>query len=209
MIYSQVPAGWEKASSSLLDSTRNQIFRIALSIEKDTCAYDTLKLRSFFRQFPRDAAPDEYYEHLRGKLTREDLYSRYAEQTNSAEGEAWNAELGNYRAFSAAKIGQRIERSLGGAKNWVLIGGPPCQAYSIAGRSRILPVDRRDGTQNYEKDKRNFLYKAYLRILAEHRPPIFVMENVKGILSAKIGGKRTIDRILSDLRHPVPAVRVK
>src|SRR5204863_491471 len=54
---------------------------------------------------------------------------------------------------------------------------------------------------------RHFLYKAYLRIIAEHSPPIFVMENVKGILSAEVGGKPIINRILSDLRHPIPAAR--
>ena len=107
----------------------------------------------------------------------------------------------------SATIGERIAGSLIGAQHWILIGGPPCQAYSMAGRSRVIPVDRREGTQNYENDKRHFLYKAYLRIIAEHSPPVFVLENVKGILSAEVGGRRIIDRLLSDLRHPVSAAR--
>lgn len=199
------PGGLGEGFSSFHNGTGDQAFRIALSIEKDPFAHETLKLRSFFRQFSRRSVPEEYYDHLRGKIDRQELYRRYPEQSATADSETWNAELGNYRAFSSRKIGMRIAGSLRSSQNWVLIGGPPCQAYSTAGRSRVIPVDRREGTQNYENDKRHFLYKAYLRIIAEHSPPVFVLENVKGILSAEVGGSRIIDRLLSDLRHPVLA----
>lgn len=80
----------------------------------------------------------------------------------------------------------------------VLIGGPPCQAYSLAGRSRNA------GNANYkaEEDHRHFLYKEYLEVLALAEPEIFVMENVRGILSAKVGGKYIFPQILDDLRQP-------
>ena len=201
------PGGLGEGFSAFLNGEGNPAFKLALSIEKDPVAHETLKLRSFFRQFRRKDVPEEYYDHLRGQIDREQLYARFPAQAENADSESWNAELGDYRKLSASKIDQRIAKGLGGADNWVLIGGPPCQAYSVAGRSRVIPVDRRDGTQNYEKDKRHFLYKAYLRIIAEHSPPIFVMENVKGILSAEVGGKPIIKRILSDLRHPIPAAR--
>jgi DNA (cytosine-5)-methyltransferase 1 len=201
------PGGLGEGFSAFRSSKGEQPFRIALSIEKDPIAHQTLKLRSFFRQFSRREVPTEYFDHLRGKMTADELYKLYPEQGEKANTEAWNAELGNNESLSPAEIDRRISRSLNGAQNWVLIGGPPCQAYSIAGRSRVIPVDRRLGTQNYQKDKRHFLYKAYLRILAEHSPPVFAMENVKGILSAEVGGKPIIDRILSDLRHPVSAAR--
>lgn len=201
------PGGLGEGFSAFRNTVGHQVFRISLSIEKDPFAHQTLKLRSFFRQFSRKNVPEEYYGHLRGKIDRQQLYRRYPEQSASADTEAWNAELGNYRAFSSATIGERIAGSLIGAQHWILIGGPPCQAYSMAGRSRVIPVDRREGTQNYENDKRHFLYKAYLRIIAEHSPPVFVLENVKGILSAEVGGRRIIDRLLSDLRHPVSAAR--
>jgi DNA (cytosine-5)-methyltransferase 1 len=201
------PGGLGEGFSAFLNTEGDPAFKLTLSIEKDPVAHDTLKLRSFFRQFRRKDVPEEYYDHLRGKIDREQLYSHFPAQAANADSESWNAELGDYRKLSASKIDQRIAKGLDGADNWVLIGGPPCQAYSVAGRSRVIPVDRRDGTQNYEKDKRHFLYKAYLRIIAEHSPPIFVMENVKGILSAEVGGKPIINRILSDLRHPIPAAR--
>jgi DNA (cytosine-5)-methyltransferase 1 len=199
------PGGLGEGFSAFRNAEGDSVFKIALSIEKDPVAHDTLKLRSFFRQFRRRHVPEEYYDHLRGKIDRQQLYARFPAQAANADAESWNAELGNYRTFSTSNIDQRIAKGLGGAEDWILIGGPPCQAYSIAGRSRVIPVDRRDGTQNYEKDKRHLLYKAYLRIIAEHSPPIFVMENVKGILSSEVGGKPIITRILSDLRHPIPA----
>lgn len=201
------PGGLGEGFSAFHKPEGDAAFHVALSIEKDPVAHETLKLRSFFRQFCRRDVPEEYYDHLRGKIDRKHLYASFPAHAAIADCEAWNAELGNYRKFAASKIDERIAQGLEGAKDWVLIGGPPCQAYSIAGRSRVIPVDRREGTQNYETDKRHFLYKAYLRILAEHSPPVFVLENVKGILSAEVGGRRIIDRLLSDLRHPVPAAR--
>ncbi|MCC7293033.1 MAG: hypothetical protein IT449_13310 [Phycisphaerales bacterium] len=57
-----------------------QAFRIALSIEKDPHAHATLELRSFFRQFPDGQPPDAYYQHLRGELTREELFGLYPEE---------------------------------------------------------------------------------------------------------------------------------
>ena len=81
---------------------------------------------------------------------------------------------------------------------WVLIGGPPCQAYSLAGRSRNKGIE----AYSAEKDSRHFLYKEYLRIIAKHWPSVFVMENVKGILSSTVGGERIFDQIHKDLQNP-------
>ncbi|EJM85117.1 DNA-methyltransferase Dcm [Pseudomonas sp. GM74] len=81
-------------------------------------------------------------------------------------------------------------------------GGPPCQAYSLVGRSRNL------GKANYsaENDHRHFLYKEYLRIIKERQPTVFVMENVKGILSSKVGGEGIFTQILQDLTDPHKAL---
>jgi DNA (cytosine-5)-methyltransferase 1 len=197
------PGGMGEGFSAFQDPDGQPVFKIALSIEKDPIAHETLTLRSFFRQFSGRRIPEEYYDHLRGRLDRKELFERYTKEASLAAEEAWQAELGNHRRFPGEEIDKRIETALGGANDWLLIGGPPCQAYSIAGRSRMIPVD----PDKYEKDKRHFLYKEYLRIIAVHRPPVFVMENVKGILSSKVGGKHIIERILCDLRNPLPAVR--
>jgi DNA (cytosine-5)-methyltransferase 1 len=196
------PGGLGEGFSAYHDKSGQRAFRIVLSIEKDEAAHKTLRLRSFFRQFDGGNVPEEYYDCLRGKLSIDSLFAAFPLQAECAGREAWCAELGNEREFSAEEIDKRICSALGGAKDWILIGGPPCQAYSIVGRSRMIPVDRR----KYEKDHRHFLYREYLRILAAHQPPVFVMENVTGILSSKMDGKRIIDRIFADLRQPLAAL---
>jgi DNA (cytosine-5)-methyltransferase 1 len=193
------PGGLGEGFSAYRTKSGKPAFRIVLSIEKDEAAHKTLQLRSFFRQFDEGSVPEEYYDCLRGKLTLDSLFGAFPMQAECSSREAWCAELGNEREFSAEEIDRRIRCVLGSTTDWILIGGPPCQAYSTVGRSRMIPVDRR----KYEKDHRHFLYREYLRIIAVHRPPVFVMENVTGILSSKMDGSRIIDRILADLREPV------
>ena len=175
-------------------------FRKAISIEKDACAHRTLTLRTFFRSFGKGCAPKEYYAYLRGEIDLKSLFAVHPEQAAVAQTACLNAELG----VSAAKmINHRIRNALNGADWWVLIGGPPCQAYSIVGRSRMRGTPR----EEFEKDKRHYLYREYLRILARFRPPVFVMENVKGLLSARIDGRPVFDQILDDLSAPEQALQ--
>jgi DNA (cytosine-5)-methyltransferase 1 len=194
------PGGLAEGFSAFHQAGKNS-FKICLSIEKDRYAHSTLELRSFFRQFPRGHAPDEYYAYLRKEITRDELFNRYSSEAEAAKNEAWCAELGSL-AFSAEEVDIRIEKALGGSKNWVLIGGPPCQAYSTVGRSR------NKGIEGYvpEEDPRHFLYREYLRIISRHWPSVFVMENVKGLLSAKVNGSNIFDHILEDLHDPNNAI---
>jgi DNA (cytosine-5)-methyltransferase 1 len=89
---------------------------------------------------------------------------------------------------------EQITKSYRG--NVILIGGPPCQAYSLVGRAR------NKGTKGYvaSEDQRHFLYKEYIRILQKLMPAAFVMENVKGLLSSSVDGERVFDQVLKDLR---------
>jgi len=174
-------------------------FEIKLSIEKDENAHQTLELRSFTRQFRKGELPEEYYELLRETSLakrvekRISLYDKYPKQAKIAKHEAWLCELGNSN-FPLELIDSRISKALNQSKDWLLIGGPPCQAYSLVGRSRVGGIDK--------EDHRVYLYKEYLRIIAKHHPSVFVMENVKGLLSAKVGEEKVFDWILRDLRKP-------
>lgn len=195
------PGGLGEGFSSVLNARNEREFKIALSIEKEKYAHETLTLRSFYRQFEIDEAPDDYYKFLRGEITKEELYQRWPEEIKRAREEAWHATLGDGDgAVSNSEVDKRIELSIGDAENWVLIGGPPCQAYSVAGRNRrkVLFLDE-------SEDERVGLYKQYLRILAVHNPPVFVMENVKGLLSAATKESRIFSNILNDLSDPVSA----
>lgn len=194
------PGGLAEGFSSFHDAGRN-IFKIGLSIEKDPCAHKTLELRSFFRQFPRDQVPEKYYSYLRKEITREELFDSYRMAAEVAKSEAWCAELGK-EELSEDEVDERIEKALGGSGKWVLMGGPPCQAYSIAGRSRNRAIEGYVA----EEDKRHFLYQEYLRIISRHWPSVFVMENVKGLLSAKVNGSNIFDHILQDLHDPLSSI---
>src|SRR5271166_4850917 len=121
------PGGLGEGFSAYRDSAGQQVFKIALSIEKDAEAYKTLRLRGFYRQFLKGQHPEEYYDCLRGKLAIQELYSKFPMQAAAAADEAWQAELGS-NLFPADTIDERIRAALDGEGNWVLIGGPPCQA---------------------------------------------------------------------------------
>ena len=198
------PGGLGEGFSAFKSSSGDQPFRIALSIEKEESAHKTLTLRAFYRQFLPGETPPEYYEYLAGVLGRfpeDELYKidRLRKQAGNAIGEAQNLTLGK----NNRTINSRIDSALGNRPGpWVLIGGPPCQAYSLVGRSRNKGID------NYrpEKDHRNYLYKEYLKVIAKFRPPVFVMENVKGMLSAKVDGTHIFPKIMSDLRCPKKAL---
>lgn len=76
---------------------------------------------------------------------------------------------------------------IGDKKVDVIIGGPPCQAYSLAGRAQ--------DPFSMKLDYRNYLFESFVKVVNRFRPKVFVFENVPGILSAKPGDKFVIDRI--------------
>ncbi|WP_211318141.1 DNA cytosine methyltransferase [Pontibacter mucosus] len=192
------PGGLGEGFSALLNEEGSRMFDIALSIEKEEFAHQTLTLRSFFRQFEPGTVPEDYYDFIKGQISLHELYERWPDEAALAKEEAWLTTLGDDEdSASSEEVDLRITSALKGNKNWLLIGGPPCQAYSIVGRSR-----RQDKILDEAKDNRVGLYKQYLRILAVHKPAVFVMENVKGLLSAKTKDSSIFTRILHDLSDP-------
>lgn len=190
------PGGLGEGFASCVTGATASAFEVRLSIEMDPDAHTTLELRSFFRQFPRGTAPDAYYERLRGEITTAELFADYPRQAARARTEAWLAELGK---VPTEELHQRIRQAIGSNHQWVLCGGPPCQAYSVVGRSRRGGID--------DDDKRIYLYREYLQILAEHEPAVFIMENVKGLLSSRVAGSGLFEQILADLHAPGASVR--
>jgi DNA (cytosine-5)-methyltransferase 1 len=186
------PGGLNEGFSSFR-SKKGTCFHSVLSVEKDTVAHRTLLLRSFFRKFEK--TPKEYYARIRGEISTDTLFKLYPDQAKQAKTEAQCLKLGrrNY-----PKVERLISKALRGRRDkWVLIGGPPCQAYSLAGRSRMRSSD----PDEFEQDHRHFLYREYLRILKRYQPPVFVMENVKGILSSTVKNKHIFRKIRKDLEN--------
>ncbi|MBR7777576.1 DNA cytosine methyltransferase [Undibacterium rugosum] len=196
------PGGLGEGFSSYQTDDGNFPFEIVASVEKEASAHQTLQLRSFFRKFPRENVPDEYYQYVRGDgVSRTQLFEKYPEQSKAAIAETLGGPtaLGVDNELIHAKIAE-VLAGFDGPK--MVIGGPPCQAYSLVGRSR----NKGKAGYSAKKDLRHFLYKEYLEILHLVQPHVFVMENVKGILSSKVEGEHIFPRILNDLKNPGEAL---
>lgn len=174
-------------------------FRLALSAEMDAHAVSTLRTRAFFRQFAHGEAPDSYYDYAAGKLDApwtSDTKAQWA----AASREALQLELG--KKTDDKVLHERIGKIHTAAEKshtpWILVGGPPCQAYSLVGRAR----NRGNADYVAGDDHRHYLYEHYLAIISKFRPAAFVLENVKGMLSATIDGVSIFDEIFERMHQP-------
>ena len=200
------PGGLGEGFSQLRDVRGRSVFRIALSIEMDEYAHRTLRLRSFFRQFEHGNAPSEYYSYLRGDSqipSVEALFARFGPEAEAASAEAWRATLGKTPFQDVSAAISTALTGVGKTSPWIMIGGPPCQAYSTVGRSRMIGEI---GHRAFYQDKRHTLYREYLRLIRGHEPVAFIMENVKGLLSSRLHDALILKQILKDLRRPKPGV---
>ena len=193
------PGGLGEGFNSVRDEQGERVFKTLVSVEKEVSAHKTLTLRAFYRLLldsGKGMAP--YFDYLNGgehPQNREDVRHFWLD----AEQEALRLELGGEDGNGTLE--NILKKELDQTQDWVLIGGPPCQAYSVVGRVRNL------GVKDYrpEEDKRHFLYREYLDVIARHRPGVFVMENVRGMLTSKVGKKRIFGQILEDLHDPTNA----
>lgn len=196
------PGGLGEGFSAL---DNGNAFKILVSAEMEQSAHSTLRLRAFYRLLKNKGGKslDSYYRFCNGEAdTPWDDKSKWAwdEAINEAKCITLGTESGNHELNSIID-----NAGLGANKPWVLIGGPPCQAYSLVGRAR----NRGKVDYKAEEDHRHYLYKEYLRIIERNHPTIFVMENVKGILSSKVDGKKIFHSILRDLSDPQFAIKNK
>lgn len=193
------PGGLGEGFASYSAKGASGAFRIGLSVEKDEVAHRTLTLRAAFRLLAGTTAEQTYYDYIGGYISSAEFRAHrvVVDAFAHAGEEALQLELGK---ADEKRLDAEIRRALGGSTDWVLIGGPPCQAYSLAGRSR------RANDKTFHHDEKHFLYREYLRIIRAHAPAVFVMENVKGLLSSKHSGSRMFTRILEDLARPSPGL---
>lgn len=188
------PGGLGEGFASLVDKGKTP-YRIGISVEKDTAAHRTLTLRAFLRQYQgrQGSLPPEFISFHAGQLPEPDWSSIDAKAWRSANEEARALELGTPAA--AQELDTAISKIRKQANDTVLIGGPPCQAYSLVGRARSR------GTAGYipEQDERHYLFREYIRVLRKLRPAVFVMENVKGILSSTVESRLVFEMLMEDL----------
>lgn len=145
-------------------------------VEMDPKACDTLLTRQAYHILAELGPKYKriYTDYLKGKITKEELYDL---TPNFEKGKVINAAISK---ATVDEIFNKIESLLKGRQVDLIIGGPPCQAYSLAGRSRV-------GKEAMEIDPRASLYLEYAKFLERFKPSIFVFENVAGLLSFKNG----------------------
>ena len=142
-------------------------------VEADAHACDTLRTRTAYWNLKKENRLNIYHDYLLKKISRDELWNK-ANITNSND--VINSTISD-ETFD--DITNKIKSNLKD-KNLdqvdVIIGGPPCQAYSVVGRARMK--------DNISCDPRNLLYQYYVRFLEEFKPKMFVFENVPGLKSA-------------------------
>ncbi len=142
-----------------------------VEMNKDAC--DTLRTRSAFHWL-KENNKKVYYDYLKLDIkVKTDLWNEVPDNVIDS---VINKEISDNTREEIFKL---IDEKLENIKVDLIIGGPPCQAYSVVGRAR--------DPKNMEDDPRNHLYKYYVKFLEKYNPSMFVFENVPGILSAKNG----------------------
>ena len=158
-------------AGGLSEGFRRHKFDIVAHVEMDKDAAYTLKTREAY-YYCKKHNLNYYNEYLCNKISRSELYDKIPKRILD---KVINKEINK---GTIEEIFDDIDKKIKDKHIKGIIGGPPCQAYSIAGRSRKKDMDN---------DPRNYLYKYYLKFIEKYNPDFYVFENVQGIFSAKEG----------------------
>lgn len=149
-------------------------FNAIAHVEMDEAACYTLKTRTAYHHLKAKNKSKVYVDYLNGVIEREVLYSKIPDNELESVINLALSDENNQQIFQA------IDKRLNKKKVDLIIGGPPCQAYSLVGRARSI--------NGMENDPRNHLYLQYAKYLKKYNPKMFVFENVLGLRSADGGG---------------------
>ena len=145
-------------------------------IEMNKYACDTLRTRAAFHYLKNNDQLSIYEDYLLNKKEKEDGSKLWNQVPAKITDSVIQAEIGEK---TIDDIFAKVDNLIGKKTVDIIIGGPPCQAYSVAGRARL--------GKKIETDPRNELYKFYVQFLSKYRPEMFVFENVLGLFTAKKG----------------------
>lgn len=143
-----------------------------VEINKKAC--DTLETRLVYHKLKSENKIRNYYDYISEKMTREEFLKEFS--NSEISNSVINTPIGG---DNNKVIFNKIDTLLNKKQVDLIVGGPPCQAYSLVGRNRD-----KDGMRN---DSRNFLYKEYAKFLKKYTPKVFVFENVMGLITAEDG----------------------
>lgn len=148
-------------------------FEPVAHVEVDPAACLTLKTRLSYYYLTENNKMDIYIKYLKGEINRDQLYSHIPSNLLDS---VINLSIGNKNNQKIFRIIEQVNNKKDKKDIDVIVGGPPCQAYSLVGRAR--------DENGMHGDPRNYLYVQYGRFLKEYGPKLFVYENVVGLLSA-------------------------
>ena len=162
-----------------------------IEMKQDAC--NTLKTRSAFHYLQNHEQLSIYEDYLKNKKEGTDGSVLWAQVPSEVTDAAICATIGE---DTINGIFEKVDSLKGDKTVDIIIGGPPCQAYSVAGRARMGKA--------VEEDPRNELYKYYVQFLERYQPKMFVFENVLGIITAKRGEpfadlKKLVDELGYDM----------
>lgn len=161
-------------AGGLSEGFRQLKFNPVAHIEMDTEACLTIKTREAYHYLKEAGKLDTYYDYISGKISRNSLYNNIPlEKANYVI----NAEISDSSLKNIFKIIETNLKQLPDSELDLIVGGPPCQAYSLVGRHSV----------DWENDHRLKLYLYYGKFLKEYRPKAFVFENVPGLINAQKG----------------------
>ncbi|OEU42595.1 DNA (cytosine-5-)-methyltransferase [Methanosarcina sp. Ant1] len=155
-----------------------QGFKFVSHIEKNKHARNSLETRAIYHALKNSNNEKIYRDYISGKSNRDGFIQKFNELELPPVG-LLQGELCKSNEISIIEDIENHLEILNSDSVDVIIGGPPCQAYSLVGRGRD-----QDGM---ESDPRNYLYKHYISFLKKFKPELFVFENVPGLRSAKNG----------------------
>lgn len=156
-------------------------FNPVAHVEMNKEACDTLKTRIAFHYLTYTKKTKNYNAYLKNEISRDELWNQIPKELLNA---VINDEISNKTIQS---IFSQIDKNLDSRKYVdLIIGGPPCQAYSLVGRGR--------DPNGMEGDKRNYLFRYYAQFLERYKPKYFVFENVLGLLTA--GNKKYLNEMV-------------
>jgi DNA (cytosine-5)-methyltransferase 1 len=165
-------------ASALSEGFKQLNFNPVAHIEMDTEACLTIKTREAYHHLKETNKLDIYYDYTSGNITRELLYKQLPLENGNT---VINTEISDSSLKSIFKTIETNLKRTADSELDLIVGGPPCQAYSLIGRHGV----------DWENDHRLKLYVQYGRFLKEFKPKAFVFENVPGIYSANNGSHFT------------------
>ena len=181
------PGGLNEGFAAMRNQDGKVVFQSTVAAEMDQHAVATLQLRKFYRECLSAGNIDSYVEYIKGKSPLpydENNFKLWKSVTRLTPRITLGLEEDNEH------FDKLLKATVKGNDPWVLLGGPPCQAYSNIRRWTY----RTENGFDLSDDHRAHLYKEYLRVLSKFGPSVFVMENVKGLLSSPF-----FNRIIDDL----------